>query len=522
MMGAAALVFGFAAVSCSSDDGVYNPNAQSDLIVANYKKAFVNVFGQPAANQTWGFGTATRATRAHSDGRIDVNGNEWQSYPLVTAAEARAVFDYVNRVKTTIPHYSEVAPTDLSTYYVTQVWGKENTVESDVSDERTYPNFDQKRNGQPGNVFGPEHMDELQIAMSGEVSINDKGELVGDWVHINNFNASNNTNYGGNTGVINGGTLDFAYHNSEDSKYHNKWIIIDGQYITDSEGVNHAGKYYVCFDFYACKNDVYTNFQKPGTGNVEVPGAYATVADAIAAGAKDRNGNLVQSNWSIGNVVGGNMCVPANEIYTDWIVRIVNAAPAPEEPSLRVMAEDLSANEASDFDFNDVVFDVTRIDATHAQITLQAAGGTLPLRINKSAMASISSDYEPSDNDSWEVHVLFNVDTDMMVNTKAQEKHLKGTDKPAVTKDAQNNDLIVTGNFPANQDDFASAVKNIRVWVFKADKWMELTAEVGQAACKFGVPTDLHWAWERTNVNSAFNFGAWVQDPSTPLIPAQQ
>ena len=502
MTGIAAVAMCAAFTSCSHD---VDPVSQEDLnkieaqkIVEGYKTAFVQVFGQPAADQDWGFGTVR--TRAHDDGRIDVNGNEWKSKPGVTAAEARAVFDYVNRVKTTIPHYSETAPTGLSTYYCTQVWGGNNKVESGVSDERTYPNYDQKQRGEAGNVYGPEKMNELAIAMStnkGAIGIDDNGALVGDWCHINNFNASENTNWGGNTGVIGGGTLDFAYKSSEDSKYHNKWIIIDGQYITDADGVNHAGKYYVCFDFISCKDGVYTNFQKPGTGNVEVPGAYATVAEAIAAKAKDRNGNLVQSNWSIGNVTGGNMCIPANDIYTDWIIRLVNAAPTNEDPNytIRVIGEDLTYNAANpneaDFDFNDVVFDVALNIPGKTYIKLKAAGGTLPLIIGID---------EPDNNLDYtanEVHNIFgNYSINTMINTHASAYGASADGVP---------DAILVLN-----TEYEDA-KDIPVFVKKSGVWCELTAVRGEPASKIGVPINFGWCYERVSMKGEYPlFVDWV------------
>ena len=53
--------------------------------------------------------------------------------------------------------------------------------------------------------------------------------------------------------------------------------------------------------------------------------------------------------------------------------------PTPE--TWRVIAEDLSASENTDFDFNDVVLDVT-LTEDGADCVLQAAGGQLPIRIN--------------------------------------------------------------------------------------------------------------------------------------------
>lgn len=78
----------------------------------------------------------------------------------------------------------------------------------------------------------------------------------------------------------------------------------------------------------------------------------------------------------------------ADGYFDDWIVKIT---PAYDK---MIIAEDLGA-EASDFDYNDVVFGV---DGN--VVTLLAAGGTLPLII-----------------DGIEVHNAFGVSTNVMVNT---------------------------------------------------------------------------------------------------------
>ena len=64
MMGIAAL----ALASCSKDDITYvNPDE------AKYEMVFVNRFGTPNPNHTWGFGSASRAfTRSEN-----ANANEW-------------------------------------------------------------------------------------------------------------------------------------------------------------------------------------------------------------------------------------------------------------------------------------------------------------------------------------------------------------------------------------------------------------------------------------------------------------
>jgi hypothetical protein len=72
-----------------------------------------------------------------------------------------------------------------------------------------------------------------------------------------------------------------------------------------------------------------------------------------------------------------------NNYYYSWILRIFEAKPVeiptPYKERGRVMCEDLGTNK--DFDFNDIVFDVTIFKDGHIEITLQATGGELPFTI---------------------------------------------------------------------------------------------------------------------------------------------
>ena len=78
-------MIGFAAVAfaaCSNHD--FETYTQEQIIQEEYKANFVKQFGQPASNQTWGFGSTRAFTRANttynyaatSDG-INANANEW-------------------------------------------------------------------------------------------------------------------------------------------------------------------------------------------------------------------------------------------------------------------------------------------------------------------------------------------------------------------------------------------------------------------------------------------------------------
>ena len=129
MTGIAALAMCFGFTSCSHD---IEPASQEDLnnleaeqIVNAYNQAFIKTFGQPAANQDWGFGTT--ATRTYN-----VQGNLWhepkpEGFNLeydtpVTTEEKNMVFNYVNN-PTQVETVDQIS---ISQYWVTQIWNGKN------------------------------------------------------------------------------------------------------------------------------------------------------------------------------------------------------------------------------------------------------------------------------------------------------------------------------------------------------------------------------------------------------------
>jgi hypothetical protein len=169
------------------------------------------------------------------------------------------------------------------------------------------------------------------------------------------------------------------------------------------------------------------------------------------------------------------------------------------------MAEDLSATEASDFDFNDVVFDVEAeypegVEAvTQVKITLWAAGGTLPLRLNG--------------DDNYEVHYLLGTAENCMTNTHAFDRVDKeGKWLAADGKGNWSGTITLANNATIRKDNFNSDVNtNLLVEVKKTGKWFVLTANQGVAACKIGCEINTPWAVERSNMDKAFeSFKSWV------------
>jgi len=190
--------------------------------------------------------------------------------------------------------------------------------------------------------------------------------------------------------------------------------------------------------------------------------------------------------------------------FSDWIVTFMpglhysnEVPPTPTTLSIRVMAEDLSVSDPShDFDFNDVVFDVERVNDNEAKITLQAAGGTLPLRIN----------CDEDGNGGWEVHAAFEVETNIMVNTNWTGSN-SASHKPVVL-----GTITITNGF--TEANFYTTVKNIPVRVQKTVNnekvWMLLQAPKGKAPSKFGCPVGTDWVDERVFIDKIYEFTEWV------------
>lgn len=169
-------------------------------------------------------------------------------------------------------------------------------------------------------------------------------------------------------------------------------------------------------------------------------------------------------------------------IYNDWIIKIVPGLGYSEEDKIketgRIICEDLGG--IGDFDFNDAVFDATIYESGKTIITLQAAGGTLPLTV-----AGI------------EVHEAFGVSTKDMVNTGV------GIVKDAYTFEASEkyNSLI---EIPIIVMHNANATNMERYTI-------ELKAEIGKAPQKICVPTSFEWPKEYKSIEDAYpGFKNWV------------
>ena len=398
MSGVAAIAFLAAFTSCSKSTDLYDQGAvdernkqeqqkQEEKKVLSYNEAFENEFGKVDPNQNWGFkdqGT-NAGTRSHN-----VNVNEWGSGSgngghiavpnNVTTTEHDLVLAKFSEKREGATNTVNINWTD---FYVAQVHKGTETYYDWNQYEWTYakgtdPVRGELKSNAQKNVLGSDKMNHLQCFANctfADLTTNQDNNGTmnvgnGYMEHINNFNNGNNTNSVdnpratggkiiGQTFMENSGTLDFAYHNTADSKYHNEYIIIAGADIDPSL----AGYYYVGFDF--CANGFYVQDD---------------------SGAPQHLDQCVDRDW----------------VFNDWIVRI---SPGQFVGQQRVFVEDLITNEdlnkidPSDWDFNDAVFDAY-ISNGQAIITLLAAGGTLDLTVG-----------------GKEVHQAFGVSQETMVNT---------------------------------------------------------------------------------------------------------
>lgn len=447
--------------SCSSNDmPEYNP---AEIAQANYEKAFVTRFGQPAANQTWGFGEATKSGMTRTAEPSANNwGDNWKVPAPLTEAQKDIARQYFQQNQN---------PTGISinytNFFVQDVY-KGGTKPGDKSPE-TYMAAD----GNEKHMLGSNKMDQLFAGS--------------DFDHISNYNnaeCSENKNVWDGTGdkndvsnqhadkimlMVNSKTDCFGYKNSAQSAnaYADQFVIISGNTIMewanangiDLKGADVTGMYFVGFDYEA-------DLKHGLTDKYHSSNYLATEATENTPGAFQIP-NKNDGKWYID---GG-----ADGYYSDWIVRVI---PGVRKGDIRVIAEDLTVSDKSDFDFNDVVFDVKYGNPT--TIILQAAGGTLPLRVG-----------------GVEVHEAFGVSTSTMVNTG------KGEEKDPV---------VFTVNY--NTWDEASA-NTIPVEVQKEGEWIEIKAERAHAAAKVAVPTTFVWCDEKVDILSAYpKFDDYVEDPS--------
>ena len=449
MGGIAAIAICAAFTSCSKSNELFDQNAaeqakqqtKEQMVVDTYEKAFVNAFGQPAANQDWGFasrqlpasfGAKTRTAQTNSNqwGTNDWDGR-YLNYPHpepISKDELDAVLAIFNQKG----EATYTALVDWENFFVQQVY----------KGEAKYKDAD-------GNEFvGSDEMNELHCT-SDFIQTNPSWwpEV---WEHSGNYNTDCVNNFNGGTYKYNPDDTNkdcmLMFHSSTtDWSYKTSKAGGERLHFFRMEKIN--GNYYVGLDFAAFR-------QASANGNEDVARDY---------------------------------------IYNDWIVKIVpgkGTTPEPKTYSVRVICEDLMVNNATDFDFNDIVFDVNYTENVNKTfITIKAAGGTIPLYIQGKEVHKLFQDAYP------EAGIVLPSDGVLgtMINTNATG----GVEVGDVTLEL---DGII-------------APKDIEITVNANGTVIPLKAETGQPAAKIAVDPSFDWLNERDNITQVCpNFPTYVKN----------
>jgi hypothetical protein len=444
MTGIAAIAMCAAFTSCSKDPG-FEQTTPEQIAQAQYDAAFIKAFGQPAANQDWGFGSRS-ITRSAGDPEV-VKKDVWENFPDkldgnavpadVTTAEAAYVYAWFQKEENK-GLTEEGQP--WTNFFLQQVYGT-----MDKQKKGIWHRYDQNRvnNGYDSNYYDEE--------------FTDKGGMdyltVGDgttMTHVLDFNAEE----GGPWGIVymkNSSAMQFGYHGSWDSS--DRQLFKLAQITVPGE----------CF----------------GEGEADRTAWYVGLS---LLAEKDDNGKKVlgeqRKDWG-----------------DDWILKVV---PGVSKPNYRVIAEDLNASEKTDFDFNDVVFDVIPNEAkTAAKIVLRAAGGIYKLTVAGSEVHEAFAAAYPDAGYGVGANGLY-----PMINTNPWNPEIKVT------------------LFENYEGDFSDAsirntIRNIEIRVYKPgfeDSGVELTATTGKPACKILVDDTFSVVTERQDISNEYgNFTSWVQ-----------
>ena len=189
--------------------------------------------------------------------------------------------------------------------------------------------------------------------------------------------------------------------------------------------------------------------------------------------------------------------------YSDWIVTLTEAKrqTPPDTPPTnpdgivcRIIVEDLTVGENSDFDFNDVVFDVCQ----NGTLIIRAIGGELPIYIGTEGANEVhevcSITLPASTNQGKNSHMFMrNTGWKSTGNSKTYE----GIDYDA---DLGHISLGRTFNSPAE-------AKTIGIWVEKNKTNIKLQAPKGKVASMVCVGTDYKWCAERQDIDAKYHKG---------------
>lgn len=441
------MLVAFTISSCVKDvDPTSYEQTKDQVLTDNFNTTF-GVTEAQYANHRWGMNTVPLVVANSTMRAANTNANQWEDQGYVLPAEITET--EIEKVKAKFAEKGEASYTSLidwDCFFVQQVYKGDSVYVNHAG----------------GTVTGPEHMDWLCAVTNKHVNIISYWPYEEEIVegteyddHINNFNNGNCT-----TSAV-----------SEKSG-----TVIKGTMLMVNSNTNKFG-----FKSSEDNGHVFYNFRM-----MEIDGSYYVGFDFEAAGQNPSEQ------------------VDRDYVYDDWIVKIVPGRGVTPPARVRVMAEDLGTM-SSDFDYNDVVFDILFVEENgsyKADIILQAAGGTLPLYIGE------------GEGNTYEVHALFGVDTDVMVNTHAEDRGLKGRSNLAP--------VPFTVNLPSGKN-YATmkaeeAVDALNITVKIGNNTVHLTPKASyenysNAPKMIVAPVGTEWVDERILISKIYTkFVDWITD----------
>lgn len=426
-------------ISCLDDD---QGHSIEEIKASAYAKRFIQDIGEPAPNHDWGFKdlpvvdmTSTRA--------VNTNSNEWHAkFMLNVPGYPDHLHDHFLGEKTT-SYTSKTVPANADQNWFSNEVGNPlgDVTEEEIAYVMNYFKTTQFPKGQAI------HWEDFFVQFVGYNGSNriKAGEMDqlgyqaidGTWEHVNDFNGKTKTlKY-----VSSAGTEAWSYRASHSDTYQdNKYVIVhlvfdipqtDCPYHCTS---HHYDGWYVAFDYESKKGD---------SGDV-----------------------------------------PADGYFDDWVVKVTPGTHQGWPVTVRVMCEDLG--NSFDWDFNDVVFDVTfegKGSNIYAKLTLRASGGTLPIIVGTT-------------DERYETHRLLG-DGSMTPILSSAAPAVYTVKVPSATNNGKN----------------VANAKKIPIYV----DGVEVTAiDLSQSNTpqRFACPDYVQWSPELTNICVTYpNFPTWVQDP---------
>ncbi len=461
---------GAALTACSNHD--FETWTEGEKAQADYEAAFIKRFGQPDPNHTWGFSDfgkgAKRVKTRAAYPNADHWGREWDVPAPLTDAQKDIVRQYFQQNKN--PEGIAINYTD---FFVQDVYKGGTNLDGALTTEKYVAAYGEE-------FFGSTKMNKLtagsdndHISNYNDAQCSENNNVWDGTLHDANDQNAKNFHTDKIMLMVNSKTDCFGFSNSLQNgfQYNKNYVIISGDVIMtwaknnnkELNGADVSGMYFVGFDYDA-------NFENGLTDIYQGNSYLATEVPEGTEGAFQIP-NKNDGKWYIGGAADG--------YYSDWIVRVkpgkdTNPKPVPIG-AVRVIAEDLTVSDKSDFDFNDVVFDVKLGYPAVGQTTiiLQAAGGTLPLKVG-----------------GKEVHEVFGVQTNQMVNTGAGPE-------------------VDPKEFILNEA-YTNAI-DVPVQVQKNGEWINITAEPKKCAAKIAVSTSFEWCNERQDIENKYpDFRSYV------------